>query len=55
MTVDLTEQEWVMIVNLMAFAPYREVQPFIQRISQQLMMQKTDHPQPTEREHGRVG
>ncbi len=41
MKVELTEQEWVAIINLMSFAPYRDAQPFIQKISQQLIEQKT--------------
>lgn len=40
MNVTLTEQEWMVALNAMALGPYREVQPTIQKISNQLMEQK---------------
>lgn len=40
MKIELTEQEWVLVINAMALGPYREVQPTIQKISQQVLALK---------------
>lgn len=48
MKVELTEQEWLVVLNAMSLAPYREVQPMITKISDQLVSQKQPVP-PEER------
>lgn len=40
MTIELTEQQWLQVFNLMAFGPYREVQPLLDAMSKQLLVQK---------------
>jgi hypothetical protein len=38
--VEMTEQEWIAVMNMIALAPYRDAQPFIAKMSQQLTAQK---------------
>jgi hypothetical protein len=37
MNVSLTEEEWTRLLNCASFAPYREVQPLIQKVMEQLL------------------
>jgi len=40
MTVELTEDEWMRLLNCAALAPYSQVQPLIVKISDQILKQK---------------
>jgi hypothetical protein len=47
MTVDLTEQEWNAVINILATAAWKDANPLLVRISQQLQAQKTAMPMAT--------
>jgi len=45
MTVDLGEQEWQQVLNILATAPWNVANPLLMRIGQQLQSQR-DAPPP---------
>ena len=40
MTVDLSEAEWNAVLNLIAMGPWREANPLLMKIGEQLQVQK---------------
>jgi hypothetical protein len=44
MKVELTEEEWLRVLNLLGAAPYIQVQSLIAKISEQLQAQKFATP-----------
>jgi hypothetical protein len=45
-TVTLSEQEWQQVMGLMALGPWRDVNPLLMKIGQQLQQQSVRQEQP---------